>query len=233
MSQKHLRILLGRLDRTESLFYSRIVIQNMNDNSKPPSRKERETAFRRNAILDAAREVFEKEGFFNATMAQIAAKAEFGVGTLYQFFPSKQVLFAAVISSGLDAFMLSLKNLLLRKKTWKEKLRIYVEFNIGWIENNPGFHRLIHEIYSAPIPEVTQHIFEYIREVHAENFRITREIFMEACREEEKGDPELKSIMLIGIIHTIAQTYFLGILDKAPAEFTAGILEEFLGRVPL
>jgi hypothetical protein len=44
---------------------------------------------------------------------------------------------------------------------------------------------------------------------------------------------KLKSIMLIGIIHTIAQNSFLGILQKAPARFTAGILEEFIGRVPL
>jgi len=208
------------------------MIQNLKHDSRPLSRKERESAFRREAILDAARDVFEKEGFFNATMAQIAARAEFGVGTLYQFFPSKQILYAEVIRSGLDAFMLSLTNLLTRKRTWQEKLRIYVEFNIGWIENNPGFHRLIYEIYSTPIPDVTQRILEYIRHIHTENFRITREVFMDACRDGETGDPELKSIMLIGIIHTIAQTYFLGILDKAPAEFISGILEEFLGRLP-
>ena len=207
------------------------MIQNMNHNSSPMTRKERESAFRRDAILDAARDVFEKEGFFNATMAQIAAKAEFGVGTLYQFFASNQMLYTEVIKSGLDAFMLSLRNLLSRKNPWQDKLTIYVEFNLGWIENNPGFHRLIYEIYSAPIPDVTQRILGYIREIHAENFRITREIFMEACREGYLGDPELKSIMLMGIIHTIAQTYFLGILEKAPAEFIAGILEEFLGRV--
>ncbi|HPE44916.1 MAG TPA: TetR/AcrR family transcriptional regulator, partial [Deltaproteobacteria bacterium] len=147
------------------------------------TRKERESAFRRDAILDAARDVFEKEGFFNATMAQIAAKAEFGVGTLYQFFASKQMLYTEVIKSGLDAFMLSLRNLLSRKNPWQDKLTIYVEFNLGWIENNPGFHRLIYEIYTTHIPDVTQRILGYIREIHAENFRITREIFMEACRE--------------------------------------------------
>jgi AcrR family transcriptional regulator len=188
------------------------------------TRKEREMALRRDAILDAAREVFEKEGFFNTTMAQIASKAEFGVGTLYQFFPSKQLL--------LDDFMSSIKNLLLKKKTWQEKFKIYVEFNIGWIENNPGFHRLIYEIYFAPIPELTPHIFQHIKDVHTENVRITREIFMEANSQGERFDPELKSIMLLGIINTIAQAYFLGILEKAPAEFTTGILEEFLGRLP-
>lgn len=196
------------------------------------SRKEREMALRKDAILDAAREVFEKEGFFNTTMAQIASRAEFGIGTLYQFFPSKQLLFAEVIRQGLDDFMSSIRGLLAKKSSWQEKLGIYVDFNIGWIENNPGFHRLIFEIYFAPIPEITPHIFEHIRSVHKENARLTREIFMEANREGEKCDPELKSIMLLGIIHTIAQAYFLGVLEKAPAEFAAGIMEEFLRRVP-
>lgn len=209
------------------------MIQNVNNESRPAGRKEREQASRRSAILDAARLVFEREGYSNATMAQIASRAEFGVGTLYQFFPSKQVLYAEVIRSGLDAFMLSLRNLLSRKRTWQDKLSMYVEFNLGWIENNPGFHRLIFEIYSAPIPDVAQHILAYIREIHAENVRITREIFAEASREGYRGEPELNSIMLIGVIHTIAHTYFLGILEKDPAEFIAGILDEFLGRVPL
>jgi AcrR family transcriptional regulator len=208
------------------------MVQILNDDSRSLTRKEREMALRKDAILESAREVFEKEGFFNTTMAQIAAKAEFGVGTLYQFFPSKQLLFAEVIRQFLDDFMSSLKNLLAKKTSWQEKLRIYVDFNIGWIENNPGFNRLMFEIYFAPIPEITPHIFEHIRDVHKENVRITREIFMEASREGEQCDPELKSIMLMGIIHTIAQTFFLGILEKAPAEFSAGIMEEFLRRVP-
>ena len=115
----------------------------MNGDSRSLTRKEREMALRKDAILESAREVFEKEGFFNTTMAQIAAKAEFGVGTLYQFFPSKQLLFAEVIRQFLDDFMSSLKNLLAKKTSWQEKLRIYVDFNIGWIENNPGFNRLM------------------------------------------------------------------------------------------
>lgn len=209
------------------------MVQSTNEGSRALSRKERELASRRDAILDAAREIFERDGFFNTTMAQIAARAEFGVGTLYQFFPSKQTLFSEVIRRGLDAFMISLKNLVARKASWRDKLSIFVEFNIGWIENNPGFHRLLHEFYAAPIPEVSQRILAYIRELHLENLRITREIFMEANREGERCDPELKSLMLMGIIHTIAQTHYLGILEKGPAEFTAGILDDFLRRVPL
>jgi len=209
------------------------MIHKMNTNSTSTSRKEREMALRKDAILNAAREFFEKEGFFNSTMAQIASKAEFGVGTLYQFFPSKQSLFAEVIRQGLDDFMSSLKNLLSKQKTWKEMLKIYVEFNIGWVENNPGFHRLIYEIYFSPIPELMPHILTHIKDVHRENLQITREIFTEANREGENFDPELKSIMLLGTIHTIAQTYFLGILEKAPGEYTTGILAEFMGRLSL
>src|SRR5208337_4537069 len=99
------------------------MIQGQNSYSQAMTRKERETAFRKDTILDAARGLFEKEGFSNTTMAQIAAKSEFGVGTLYQFFPSKQILFAEVIRQGLDDFMGSLKDLLSKKKTWHEKIK--------------------------------------------------------------------------------------------------------------
>ena len=71
----------------------------------------------------------------------------------------------------------------------------------------------------------------YIKDVHTEAMQITREIFMEANKGGERFDPELKSIILLGIIQAIAQSYFLGILEKSPSEFAVGIMEEFLGRL--
>ena len=65
------------------------MIQILNGDSRSMTRKEREMALRKDAILDAAREVFEKEGFFNTTMAQIAAKAEFGVGNALPVLPQQ------------------------------------------------------------------------------------------------------------------------------------------------
>ena len=51
------------------------------------SRRERERLGRRLAMLDAALAVFGEKGFEGATLDEIAERAEFGKGTLYNYFP--------------------------------------------------------------------------------------------------------------------------------------------------
>ncbi|MBN2275968.1 MAG: TetR/AcrR family transcriptional regulator [Bacteroidales bacterium] len=59
-------------------------------------RKEREKEQRRNDILDAAERVFFKKGLEQATMDDIANKAELSKGTLYLYFKSKEELYFAI-----------------------------------------------------------------------------------------------------------------------------------------
>lgn len=60
-------------------------------------------------ILDAARRVFFQHGYRNATMDAIAAEAELGKATLYEYFATKEELYVALLEDGLrllDEFML-------------------------------------------------------------------------------------------------------------------------------
>lgn len=52
---------------------------------------------KRQAIVATAREVFRKKGFAAASMAEISASLGGSKGTLYNYFTSKEELFAAVI----------------------------------------------------------------------------------------------------------------------------------------
>ncbi len=49
------------------------------------------------ALLEAAAAVFAEKGFDGATMTQIAAHAAAAIGSLYQFFPNKEILADAVL----------------------------------------------------------------------------------------------------------------------------------------
>lgn len=73
--------------------------------SEPLSRKERERILRRTEILAAAMEVFSEKGFSRATLEEIAERAEFGKGTLYNYFANKEELFEAVIADVFDHFV--------------------------------------------------------------------------------------------------------------------------------
>jgi TetR/AcrR family transcriptional regulator len=65
-------------------------------------RKEREKEHRREEIIDAAEKVFFEKGLQNATMDEIADKAELGKSTLYLYYKSKEDLYLAVLMRGSD-----------------------------------------------------------------------------------------------------------------------------------
>ena len=66
--------------------------------SEDLSRKERTRQQHRADILAAGERVFGSKGFHQATIEEIAREAEFSVGTIYNFFSSKDSLYKEVIS---------------------------------------------------------------------------------------------------------------------------------------
>jgi len=60
------------------------------------------TETRRQAIVDIAREVFQEVGYDHASMSMIAARVGGSKATLYNYFPSKEELFAAVMHSSAE-----------------------------------------------------------------------------------------------------------------------------------
>jgi AcrR family transcriptional regulator len=59
------------------------------------------TEYRRNALLQAAVQVFGEHGFDCATMEQIAQRADVAKGTTYLYYRSKQSIYDAALSHGL------------------------------------------------------------------------------------------------------------------------------------
>ena len=69
-----------------------------NEGATPrPTRREREREAHRECILEAAEAVFAERGYLGATIAEIASRAEFSVGSIYNFFPGKREIGEAVM----------------------------------------------------------------------------------------------------------------------------------------
>ncbi|MFN3596397.1 MAG: TetR/AcrR family transcriptional regulator [Rubricoccaceae bacterium] len=69
----------------------------------PLSRRDRERRERRQAMLDAARAVFAEKGYEQATLDEVAERAEFGKGTLYNYFEGgKEGILAALVEDVFD-----------------------------------------------------------------------------------------------------------------------------------
>jgi AcrR family transcriptional regulator len=69
-----------------------------------PSRREARRQTRREAILDVAQRSFMEHGYAASTMSGIAAALGGSKGTLWSYFPAKDVLFAAVLDRATEAF---------------------------------------------------------------------------------------------------------------------------------
>lgn len=121
------------------------------------SRKERELIRHRQEILAAAENVFVRKGFFNATMNEIASFAEFGVGTIYQYFSSKEELYATLILERADTIMDALILAARKAPDPVGKIKTLIEEQLKIFEANKGFIRLMSaEIDSPTAPEETR-----------------------------------------------------------------------------
>lgn len=67
-------------------------------------RRERERQTRHVEIVEAACNVFAEKGFERATLEEIAERAEYGKGTLYNYFKNKEDLYAASMQRVFDVF---------------------------------------------------------------------------------------------------------------------------------
>jgi AcrR family transcriptional regulator len=66
---------------------------------------ERKKESRKKKIFDAALKLFEAQGYDKTTMAEIAVNADMAVGTLYNYYASKQVLLFSIIEAGAGQYM--------------------------------------------------------------------------------------------------------------------------------
>lgn len=83
------------------------------------ARKTEDKLERRELLLATALALFEKHGFAELTMADIAREAGFAKGTLYLYFKSKEELFLALLDRELDDWFLGMAAGLGEEKNWR------------------------------------------------------------------------------------------------------------------
>src|SRR6476619_8440601 len=90
------------------------------------TKKDVVTEFRTAGLLEAARRVFAKKGFSNATVDDIAAAAGVAKGTVYLYYESKRDIYFAALKFGIAEMYAVLRHQLKKVSTPEEKLRTLV-----------------------------------------------------------------------------------------------------------
>ena len=105
-------------------------------------RKARVKALYREDILDAALGVFSAVGYHETTMQQIAEQAGLAVGSLYNFFASKEVLYAELVSRFAREYRAVLDAALDGVDDEVEKIRSYIRTKGEFFQRNQRMARL-------------------------------------------------------------------------------------------
>lgn len=157
---------------------------------------------RRQALLETAEQVFAERGFDGATMAEIAARAGYSAGNLYNVFESKEALFREVLSQSTRSFHeLTLATLGSPAPLSASLDRFLAQLADYVLEHRAFFALYAHmtngrDLSSAHLDDESQQL----REAGYEAL-VTRLRRAMASREIPKQDPEVCSDLLGGTIH--------------------------------
>ena len=176
-------------------------------------KREQTKVANRQAILDAAREVFGELGYETATVRDIIRRTGLAAGTFYNYYRSKEEVFAALADDGARRFGPILKSL--RGKgysfeTFVERaIGAYFEFiadeHKNWVARRPAGEPHLH--VQGETPEMAA-VFADIRDALAEDI---------AQRKGPFADPDYMAAACIAIARDVGDK----MLERRPID-TAG-----------
>lgn len=106
-------------------------------------------------IIDAAVSEFAEKGYEAANTNQIAKAAGISVGSLFQYFKTKENLFRYVINLGAGLIETDIGEILKAEISGREKIRKLMLLTVNACEEYPEYQQLYHEITAIGNRELT------------------------------------------------------------------------------
>jgi AcrR family transcriptional regulator len=146
--------------------------------SKPTARRrERERDARRRLILDTAQKVFAERGFFNATVEEIAARAELAVGTLYRYFKSKEEMYVSLLFEAMEMFHQQIQSARESGAPPDAQLRAVWNYFLQFYREQPEYYRAFIFLHNDGLREmISPEVMQEINRRAGENFRALAKI---------------------------------------------------------
>lgn len=138
-----------------------------------PTRRRLPAAQRREHLLAAALEQFSERGYHATQMDHVAAAAGVSKALLYQHFPSKDELFAAVVDETVGIFVAALPELVSSAADPLQAWRDAVALLVGLVEQTPARWRIVARYLADPELGVR------LREMREELYRVLADILVD------------------------------------------------------
>jgi len=178
------------------------------DNEVPTTREEKKAQSRRK-ILDAARDVFFRDGFMLANLDEVASRAGVAKGTLYRYFESKAELYVAVLAENGMAFVEKMSEVADESMSAPDAMRAIGDFYLEhWTQ-----HRNYFEIFwavdnQALIGGLPQAAVDEVKKLWEGSLDILNNVVLRGVRDGELAECDSWEIsylmwtMANGLIHS-------------------------------
>lgn len=173
-------------------------------------RKERERAFRRHEIIEAAMRVFARKGFWGTTMDDIAVEAEFSKGALYFYFENKEEIFLGIVEMALEQEKNFIAAVLEEKESSIDKLSKIVHGYFEYVEENGNLIRILHsesqKLYASSKERIEKALIANRKLATKSISRILKEGIK--ANEIREIDPEMGAVIFQGMMNSVMFNWF-------------------------
>jgi len=152
------------------------------------------------ALIEATARVLVKEGFERASTNRIAAEAGVSIGSLYQYFPTKEALVAAVIERHKTAMLQMLRDTLVTvaERPLQDALREIITVTIDAHRVDTELHRVLVE--QIPRTGRLAEVEGFDREVQS----LVRDYLEARKREIRVTDLDLAAFVIVSTVETLS-----------------------------
>lgn len=195
------------------------------------TRKERELIQRKKFIMDVALNLISEKGYHQTSMNEIAQKAEFSVGTLYNFFINKEELYKAMVNEKASEFYEILKEVLNSEGTPEEIIRKWVDTKIKLYSENRQFFSIFFVESMKINISLRAAITGEIRQLHQDIRKRLANVFEKGIEQKVFApfNPWLLALSIDGMVNSI----LVSIVENqdTPEITTDSILEIFYSSI--
>lgn len=157
----------------------------------------------RNQLLDAAEELFGRQGYYETTLKQVAELAEFSVGSVYSFFADKEDLYLNVFLRRGAQFVPGMVAVVEQGGTALEQLHRLAQFEVHYFREHPHFGRLyLRSIRAGSAPPSELSVDEALTANFRKAMDLEAGIFAQGQLEGtlRHGDPEVLAHLFSGLV---------------------------------
>ena len=165
-------------------------------------RREYRRALSRDQILDAAEQVFARNGFHDASLREIAELAEFSVGAVYGFFVGKEDIYRAIFLRRAEDFMPEMRGVLETDTAPLRQLLDLAAWQVSFFRRYPHWGRLVLRGGAVASPLATPAEDAQIAENFTTAQREQADLFRRGQQSGElrQGSPALLARMFSGLV---------------------------------